>query len=118
MDNPSKNASTNRPGTFPGQSVTIKRRMTPQEFNEQFVRRVRQIREALGWKPALMAERMGVPLENWRKYENRTPLPHHLIPKFCRITGAEVWFLLTGETAGKVAHATASPRPQVHRAAK
>lgn len=118
MDNPSRFASTICPATFPGQSVTLTRRMTPQEFNEQFVRRVRQIREALGWKPILMAERMGVPLETWRKYEKRTPLPHHLIPTFCRITGVEVWYLLTGETAGKAPRVTATPHPQANRAAK
>lgn len=113
MDDLSICASTDCPVPLHGQCVTLRRLMTPTEFKQQFVGRVRQIRENLGWNRADMAEAMGVEEQTWIKYETRTPLPHHLIPKFCRITRVEMWFLFTGEIASK-----ASPRPQAHRAAK
>lgn len=113
MDYLSKLASTDCPVRRDGQSVTILGLMTPTEFRKAFVGRVRQIRESLGWSPTHMAEMMNVEIESWRKYEKRTPLPHHLIPKFCLLTGVDVWYLFTGERVGKV-----QPRPLLRRDAK
>lgn len=97
MDHLSSNASTDCPETLLGQSVTLRGHMTPTEFRKAFVGRVRQIRESLGWSRSEAAEEMGVSLDTWIKYETRTPLPHHLIPRFCRATRADIWFLFTGE---------------------
>jgi len=113
MDKSSSFASTICPATLPGQYVTIIGRMTRSKFVADFVGRVRQIREALGKDPKEMAELMGVSLDKWRKYEKRTPLPHDLIPRFCRLTGVDIWYLFTGESASK-----AHTRPQVQRGAK
>lgn len=113
MDYLSKTASTNCPVLKAGRSVTLRGLMTPAEFRKAFVGRVRQIRESLGWSRQEAAELMGVSLDSWTKYETRTPLPHHLIPRFCRATRVDVWYLFTGEIASK-----ATPRPQARREAK
>lgn len=113
MDKLSTSASTKCPTTRDGRSVTISGSMTPTEFRKAFVGRVRQIRESLGKEPEEMAELMGVSLDRWRKYESRTPLPHYLVPRFCRTFGVDVWYLFTGEHASK-----APARPQDRRGAK
>lgn len=67
------------------------------EFNRGFVRRVKEAREALGWTQAVMAESLGIPFERYKKYEQRSPLPHYLIARFCKLTGCDVLYLMTGE---------------------
>lgn len=37
-----------------------------------------------------------IKLATYKKWETRTPLPHHLIIPFCQITGSEPYMLLTG----------------------
>lgn len=112
MDGLSKKTSTTGPATLHGHSVTLCD-VTPAEFRKAFAGRVRQIRESLGWTRPQAAELMGVSLDAWIKYEKRTPLPHHLIPRFCRATRVDIWFLFTGERSA----GNASPRPQGHRGA-
>jgi len=45
-----------------------------------------------------MAQIAGVKikLDTYKKWETRTPLPHHLIIAFCEVTGADPYLLLTG----------------------
>lgn len=114
MDISSRNASTPRLGTLRGQRVTLSR-MTRTAFRKAFCGRVRQIRESLGWSRPAAAELMGVSVDAWIKYETIRPLPHHLIPKFCRATGTDIWYLFTGEQSRSVPGAR--PRPQDHRGA-
>ena len=67
------------------------------EFNISFVRRVKEAREAVGWTQAFMADSLGIPLERYKKYEQRSPLPHYLIVRFCQLTGGDIHYLMTGE---------------------
>lgn len=113
MDKLSTDASTTCPATFAGQSVTIFGDMTPSEFKRAFTGRVRRLRESLGWERKEFAKEMGVTPARWIKYETRTPLPHYLVPRFCRTFGVDVWYLFTGEHASK-----APARPQDRRGAK
>jgi transcriptional regulator with XRE-family HTH domain len=56
-------------------------------FSIRFCERTRAIREAMGWSQKEMAHALGIPLENYKKYEKRTPIPHRLITRYCLITG-------------------------------
>lgn len=70
--------------------------MTPAQFEELFIQRVKALRQAKGWTSAEMATALGVPHDRYRKYESRTPLPHDLIERFALVTGVSVEFLITG----------------------
>lgn len=65
------------------------------EFNRAFIRRVKELREGAGWTQAFMAELLGIPLERYKKYEQRSLLPHYLIDRFCKLTGCDIHYLLT-----------------------
>jgi transcriptional regulator with XRE-family HTH domain len=67
------------------------------EFDNSFVRRVKEAREAMGWTQAFMAESLGIPLERYKKYEQRSLLPHYLIARFCQLTSCDIHYLMTGE---------------------
>ena len=54
-------------------------------YNDKLCARVQALRERRSWTQKVMAEALGIPLENYGKYERRSPLPHWLIPRFCRI---------------------------------
>lgn len=60
----------------------------PPDFTAKFVERVRVARDTAGYThPDDMAKALGVPVTTYRKYESRSCMPHHLIPKFCALTG-------------------------------
>lgn len=65
-------------------------------FNDQLCARVRLLRKERFANAEEMAEAIGIPVERNRKYEVRTPMPHYLIPRFARIVGREIEFVLTG----------------------
>jgi transcriptional regulator with XRE-family HTH domain len=70
-------------------------------FNIALCARVRTLRESLDWSAEIMAEALGVPAPRYRKYEKRTNLPHYLIPRFARLTGYSVEYVLTGREPGR-----------------
>lgn len=77
---------------------------TPAQYKSAFLRRVKIMREATRLSQAKMAEKLEITEKAYAKYEARSLMPHHLIPRFCSLTGFDVWFMLTGERA-------AAPRP-------
>jgi transcriptional regulator with XRE-family HTH domain len=60
------------------------------EFNAQYIARVGRLREASGLSQAQMAGALGLPLETYKKYETRTPLPIYLISRFALIARADL----------------------------
>ncbi|HTF79246.1 MAG TPA: helix-turn-helix domain-containing protein, partial [Bradyrhizobium sp.] len=50
-------------------------------YNEALIARVKELREQTGRSQASMAKLLCVPLESYKKYERRTPLPHYLMPR-------------------------------------
>jgi DNA-binding XRE family transcriptional regulator len=56
-------------------------------YNDKLCARVKVLRERRGWTQRIMAETLGISLENYTKYERRSPLPHWLLLRFCRIMG-------------------------------
>lgn len=63
------------------------------------MRRVRDLRESRGWTQTQAAQALGFPYENYKKYEKRDYIPHHLIPHFCLVMGISIEFLYTGRGA-------------------
>ena len=77
------------------------RRTTPTGYKAAFIRRIRDARKAIDYTQERMAQELGVPQDQYKHYEKRTILPHHLIPAFCKITGFHPWFILTGQPAAR-----------------
>jgi hypothetical protein len=77
---------------------------TNTEFRDQLCARVRRLRlekrhpSGKPYTTADMAAALQIPAENYRKYENRTPMPHHLIEPFALIVGRDVSYVLTGKS--------------------
>jgi len=73
----------------------------PPDYTAKFVERVRVARETAGYDhPDKMAKALGVPITTYRKYESRSCMPHHLIPKFCALAGIG-YQQLFGASTGK-----------------
>lgn len=66
-------------------------------FNDEFCARVQRLRAEREWTQAQMATALGVPLERYKKYETRSPLPAYLVPRFAQIVDREISYVLTGK---------------------
>ncbi len=69
---------------------------TDAEFIAAMLARTRALRIKRGFNKVQMAQALGIPYDNYRQYEKRSPLPHHLIPRFAAIVDEEISFVLTG----------------------
>jgi hypothetical protein len=107
MDDKSMQAWTNEQLTFPGTPRTIvavgrpKETTSPTTYRAQFFKRVRAARALFTENPPEMAKALGVPRDTYYRYEERTMLPHHLIPRFCELTGVTVDWLMRGPAAAQ-----------------
>lgn len=54
-------------------------------FKAAFTSRTQELRERRGFSQREMAVALGVETSAYAKYESRSFLPHHLIPRFCAI---------------------------------
>lgn len=63
---------------------------TPREWRAKFCRRTAELRDARGWTQEDMATALGIPIERYKKYETRTPLPHDLISRFALLANVTV----------------------------
>ena len=60
-------------------------------FDKAFAQRTKALRMAHdGWTQQQMADALNIPLERYKKYENRSPMRHDLIPRFCLIVGVTI----------------------------
>lgn len=74
--------------------------MSTSEFHREFIRRTRRYRLHAGFDDMKeFATFMGVSYARYAKYETRSPLPHYLIPKFCKLTGTSVTKLFDMEVS-------------------
>lgn len=44
-----------------------------------------------------MATALRIPFHTYKQYENRSPLPHMHLERFCLLTGVSLWYLVTGQ---------------------
>lgn len=66
--------------------------VSPARFKKEFCSRLRLARISARMEPEEVAEHMGVAVDTWRRYELRTLLPHHLIPKAAYLFGVDLEF--------------------------
>jgi transcriptional regulator with XRE-family HTH domain len=67
-------------------------------YYDQFRQRLIHVRLELDWTQEVMAQALGIPLANYKKYEIRSKFPLHLIPKLAIVTHRDVDFIVTGRT--------------------
>lgn len=76
--------------------VGARKPSTPSAYRKQFIDRLRSLRVASGLTPEEIADRLGVRMDTYQRWEKRTLIPHHLIIPFCDATHADPYLLLTG----------------------
>lgn len=64
--------------------------VTEQTFIRNFRQRTKELRINRGYTQKDVAEFLGIPLEAYKKYENRSILPQFLMPRFCKLVGCEL----------------------------
>ncbi len=107
MDDKSMQPWTNLQLTLPEPPRTIRvvgrppEKLSPAAYRAAFFRRVRTARELYTDEPGLMAEALNIPAGTYTRYETRTMMPHHLIPRFCQLTGVTTDWLFFGPTAAR-----------------
>lgn len=80
------------------------------EFVDQFCARTQRLRLERDWTQQQMATALDVPLERYKKYETRSPMPVFLIPRFAQLVDRSIAYVLTGKDDGS----TRGPRRLVH----
>lgn len=66
-------------------------------FHADFLARIKTLREERGLTQAEMATALGILLEAYKKYEQRSLLPHNLVERFALIVGKDVNYVMTGK---------------------
>lgn len=78
----------------------------PAAYRTAFIKRVRAARALYTDNPPEMAKALGVERDTYYRYEKRLMMPHHLIPRFCEITGVTVQWLIEGPAAARAMQPT------------
>lgn len=81
-------------------------------FNIAYCRRVQELREARGMTQEQMATALEIPLDRYKKYEIRSPLPPHLIERFSVIVGRDISYVVTGKMMNRRRGPLAPPHPE------
>ena len=69
------------------------------KYHDEFLRRVREAREAVGYTQVEIADLLGIPQDHYKQYETRSMMPHELIPRFCLAARVSLDWLMTGRSA-------------------
>lgn len=76
--------------------------MTEKKPSSDFIRglcsRIQLLRSARGFTQSQMAAAMGITLAAFKKYEQNTPMPAHLLERFSLIVGRDIDYLITGKS--------------------
>jgi hypothetical protein len=100
QDNLSRQRVTSRPVTGLSSTGTLRpmgKATTPTQFKRDFCLRLRSFRVAAGYQEAAdFAKALGLLPNTYSKYENRSLLPHYLIPRVCELLDIEVTELYLG----------------------
>jgi len=71
-------------------------------YRRDIIARTKMARELRNFKQHKVAKTLGISLEMYKSYENRTPLPHYLIEPWTMIMGVSIEWLITGEEVQRV----------------
>lgn len=66
------------------------------QFKQEFTKRVKEARIARGWKQWQAGDALGIPQDQYKQYEGRSLMPHHMIGRFCLVTRVDYEWMLTG----------------------
>jgi hypothetical protein len=72
-------------------------------FARDFVARVKSAREAQ-YSRTEMEALLKLPRGTYKKYETHALLPHHLILRFCLVTGTDLYELFGAPTEKPISH--------------
>jgi len=78
-------------------NVSVASKKADKLYHQAFLRRTREMRDGAGFTQETMAKALHITKDAYAKYERRTLMPHHLIARFCELTGHDPWFLITGK---------------------
>lgn len=67
-----------------------------EQYDQQFIERVKSARIATGMKQWQIADAIGVPQDHYKHWETTRLMPHHLIGRFCIVCRVEPEWLMTG----------------------
>ena len=70
---------------------------TRERYQKQLCQRVAKARDRLEKSQREMAGLLGVETNTYAKWENRSPMPHYHLVRFCGITGSDPGQMLTGD---------------------
>jgi transcriptional regulator with XRE-family HTH domain len=74
--------------------------MDHDEFAINFGAHMRQLREAKGMSQREVALAIGTKMEAYRKYETRSPLPLHLVPRVAGLFGVDIGSMFVAAALG------------------
>ena len=63
--------------------------MSRTAFKAAFIARTAAAREAANMTQQEVADALQIAQDTYKQYETRSPLPHHLVPAFCAVVGAD-----------------------------
>lgn len=78
------------------------------EYEDALCGRVRAMRERCNYTQREMAELLGATMEQYRKFEVRSPMPAYYLVRFAAIAQVDMEYLLTGRHRQGPRHTTAS----------
>jgi len=67
-------------------------------FNRQFRERIKAARLAAGYDQESLGKRLGLRPEEYKQYESTRLLPHHLLPRLCRVLNVDLARLFAEES--------------------
>lgn len=77
--------------------------LSKQSFNKLFCMRTKEIRERTNRSPKDVADFLRIKPDTYLRYETRSPLPHYLIPPFCKLFEIQVDMLMRVEETARPA---------------
>lgn len=86
-------------------------------FNQGLCERTQRFRKERNLTQQHMATLLGVPVDRYRKYETRSPLPHYLVERFCLIVDCTMDELLLGTPRKARKPALVSDKPKSRKSA-
>lgn len=69
------------------------------ELVRQYIGRTAELRVARGMTQQEMADALNIPLERYKKYEQRSAMPVYLVARFAAIVGRDIEFVIAGKSS-------------------
>lgn len=81
-------------------------------YKLEFIERVRRARASTGQTQLKIAAAIGVEQDDYKHWESKRLIPHHLIWRFCFACGVDPIWLITGHGRMKQIPPTEPPEPK------